>query len=61
MLSQYQQLISKQDVLRQLAKEERLPTRFAITRNVFRELEYKDVGYHCEEGFTVIKCSLNMY
>lgn len=60
MSSQYQQFISKQDVLKQLGKEETLPAGFAIAENVYRELEHKDVGCYCEEGLTVLKCSLDM-
>lgn len=35
-------------------------TRFEIARNVFRELTHKDTGCYCQEGFKVLKCSLNM-
>lgn len=59
-LSQYPQFIFEQDVLRQLTKEELLPARFAIAGNVFKELVHKDVKCSCEEGFTVLKCSLDM-
>ena len=56
----YKQFVVEQEVLRKLTKKKSFPAGMTLAGNAFCEPKHRDIGCQCEEGFTVIKCSLDL-